>query len=59
MYNGTSDSDDSTSGLDKNCAIMQYNIGMIAVESDEEEDIQEEDTQEEDKEENEAEEYPW
>ena len=59
MYNGISDNDDSTSGSDNNCAIMQHNKGMIAVESDEEEDIQEEDTQEEAKEEDEAGEYLW
>ena len=45
---------DSTSGLDNNCAILQYNKGKIAVESDEEED-----TQEEDKEEDKAGEYLW
>ena len=58
-YNGISDSDDSTSGLDNNCAIMQHNKGRIAVKSDEEEDIQEEDTPKEDKEEDETGEYPW
>ena len=58
-YNGISDFDDSTSGSDKNCAIMQHNKGGIAVESDEEEDIQEEDTQQEDKDGDEAGEYPW
>ena len=58
-YNGILDSDDSTSGLDNNCAIMQHNKGSIAVKSDEEEDIQEEDKQEEDKEEDETGEYLW
>ena len=58
-YNSISDSDDSTSGSDNNCAIMQHNKERIAVESDEEEDIQEEDTQGEDKEEDKAGEYPW
>ena len=59
MYNGIADSDDSTSGLDNNCAIRQHNIGRIAVKSDEEEDIQEEDTPEEDNEEDKTGEYPW
>ena len=59
VYNGISDSDDSTSGSDNNYAILQHNKGRIAVKSDEEEDIQEEDTQEEDKEEDETGEYPW
>ena len=54
MYNGISDSDDSTSGSDNNCAILKHNKGRIAVESDEEED-----TQEEDKEEDKAGEYLW
>ena len=58
-YNGISDSDDSISGSYNNCAIMQHNKGMIAVESGEKEDIQEEDTQEEDKEEDKAGAYPW
>ena len=58
MYNGISDSDDSTSGLDNNCGILQHNKGRIAVKSDEEEDIQEEDTPEEDKE-DETGEYTW
>ena len=52
-------SDDSTSGLDNNYAILQHNKGRIAVKSDEEEDIQEEDTQEEDKEEDKPGEYTW
>ena len=70
IYNSISHSDDSTSSLDNNYAILQHNKGMIAVKSDEEEDIQEEDTQEEDKkkeedkknipgEELKTEEYPW
>ena len=60
IHNGISDSDDSTSGLDKNYAILQHNKGMIAVKSDEEEDIQEEDTQEEDEEvEDKTEECLW
>ena len=57
VYNSISDSDDSTSGLDNNYAILQHNKGRIAVKSDEEEDIQEEDTQEEDKEEDKTGEY--
>ena len=57
VYNGVSDSDDSTSGLDNNYAILQHNKGRIAVKSDEEEDIQEKDTQE-DKEEDKTREYP-
>ena len=57
-YNCISDSDDSTSGSDNNCTIMQHNKGRIAVKSDEEEDIQEEDTQE-DKEKDETGEYLW
>ena len=40
VYNGDSNSDDSTSGLDNNYAILQHNKGRIAVKSDEEEDIQ-------------------
>ena len=59
MYNGVPDSDDSTSGLDNDCAVLQHNKGRIAVKSDEEEDIQEEDTPEEDKEEDKTGEYPW
>ena len=39
MYNGISDSDDSTSGSDNNCAVLQHNKGRIAVKSDEEENI--------------------
>ena len=46
MYNGISDSDDSTSGSNNNCAILQHNKGKIAVESDEEGDTQEEDKEE-------------
>ena len=38
---------------------MQHNKGRIAVNSDEEEDIQEEDTPEEDKEEDKTGEYMW
>ena len=49
VYNSIPDPDDSTSGLDNNCAILQYNKGRIAVESDEEEDTQED--KEEDKQE--------
>ena len=37
MYDSISDSDDSTSGSDNNCTILQHNKGRIAVESDEEE----------------------
>ena len=43
-YNSVLDSDDSTSGSDNNCAIMQHNKWRIAIKSDEGEDIQEEDT---------------
>ena len=57
VYNGVSDSDDSTNGSDNNYAILQHNKGKIAVKSDEEEDIQEENTQEEDKEEDKTGEY--
>ena len=59
MNNGASDSDDSTNGLDNNCAVLQHNKWRIAVKSDEEEDIQEEDTLEEDREEDETGEYLW
>ena len=52
-------SDDSTSGLDNNYAILQHNKGRIVVKSEEEEDIQEDDTQEEDKEEDKTGEFMW
>ena len=59
VYNGISNSDDSTSGLDNNYAILQHNKGRIAVKSDEEEDIHKEDTQEKDKDEDKTGEYVW
>ena len=58
MYNGVSDSDDSTIGSNNNCAILQHNKGRITVKNDEEKDLQEDDMSEEDKEEDERGEYP-
>ena len=57
VYNGISNSDDSTSGSDNSYAMLLHNKGRIAVKSDEKDDIQEEDTQEDDKEEDKTGEY--
>ena len=50
IYNDVSDSDDSTSGLDNNYAMLQHNE-RIAVKNDEKKHTQVEDTQAEDEEE--------
>ena len=59
IYNDISNSDDSTSGLDNNHAMLQHNKKRITVKSDEKEHTQEEDTQAEDKEEDKTEGYLW
>ena len=58
-YNDVSDSDDSTSGLDNNHAMLQHNKERIAVKSDEKKHNLEEDMQAEDKEEDKTEGYLW
>ena len=42
IYNDVSDSDDSTSGLDNNHAMLQHNKKRIAVKSNEKKHTQEE-----------------
>ena len=49
IYKYVLDSDDSTSGLDNNHAMLQHNKQRITVKSDEKEHTQEEDTQAEER----------